>query len=198
MHKLLHAPFTLHKSLLAKIENEIENAKAGKPARVIAKVNSLVEPEMIQAFYRASMAGVEVDLIIRGMCCLKPGIKGVSENIHVRSIIGRFLEHTRVFYFENDGSAEVWAGSADLMKRNLLRRVETVFPIENKRLRERVIDDLHVYLSDNSQAWILSPEGRYHRVELKKRSGYYFCPSNFTRFNGEEILVQWKLSHFLT
>jgi len=167
MHKLLHAPFTLHKNLLAKIEHEIENCKAGKPARVIVKVNSLVEPDMIQAFYRASMAGVQVDLIIRGMCCLKPGIKGVSENIHVRSIVGRFLEHTRVFYFENEGSPEVWAGSADLMKRNLLRRVETVFPIENKRLRQRVIDDLHVYLSDNSQAWILSPEGRYHRVEFK-------------------------------
>lgn len=168
MHKLLHAPFTLHKTLLAKIENEIENARAGKPARVIAKVNSLVESEMIQAFYRASMAGVKVDLIIRGICCLKPGIEGISENIQVRSIVGRFLEHTRVFYFENDGNAEVWAGSADLMKRNLLRRVETAFPVETKRLRQRIIDDLHVYLSDNSQAWLLSSEGRYHRAELKE------------------------------
>jgi polyphosphate kinase len=165
MHKLLHAPFTLHKGLLAKIETEIENAKAGKPARIIAKVNSLVEPEVIQALYRASMAGVKIDLIIRGICCLKPGIEGVSDNIQVRSIIGRFLEHTRVFYFENNGNAEVWAGSADLMKRNLLRRVETAFPIESKKLRQRIIDDLNVYLSDNSQAWILSSEGRYHRPE---------------------------------
>jgi polyphosphate kinase len=165
MHKLLHAPFTLHKGLLSKIETEIENAKAGKPARIIAKVNSLVEPEVIQAFYRASIAGVKIDLIIRGICCLKPGILGVSDNIQVRSIIGRFLEHTRVFYFENNGDAEVWAGSADLMKRNLLRRVETAFPIESKKLRQRVIDDLNVYLSDNSQAWILSSEGRYHRPD---------------------------------
>ena len=165
MHKLLHAPFTLHDGLLKRIEREITHAEEGKPAHIIIKVNSLVEPEMIQAFYRASMAGVKVDLIIRGICCLKPGVKGLSENIHVRSIIGRFLEHTRVFYFENDDKPEVWAGSADMMKRNLLRRVETCFPIESKKLRQRIIDDLNVYLADNSQAWILSDNGRYQRVE---------------------------------
>ena len=110
------------------------------------------------------MAGVKVDLIVRGICCLKPGVKGLSENIKVRSIIGRFLEHTRVFFFENDGSPEVWAGSADLMKRNLLRRVETCFPIESKKLRERIIDDLNVYLSDNTQAWLLNEDGRYTRT----------------------------------
>lgn len=164
MHKLLHAPFTLHEGLLTRIEREINNANAGLPARIIAKANSLVEPEMIQAFYRASMAGVKVDLIIRGICCLKPGIEGISDNIHVRSIIGRFLEHTRVYYFENNDSPEVWAGSADMMKRNLLRRVETVFPIEPKKLRQRVIDDLELYLADNTQAWILSSDGRYERV----------------------------------
>jgi polyphosphate kinase len=165
MHRMLYAPFTLHKSLLAKIKREIDNAEAGKPARIIAKVNSLVEPEIIQAFYRASIAGVKVDLIVRGICCLKPGVKGLSENIEVRSIIGRFLEHTRVFYFENNKTPEVWAGSADLMKRNLLRRVEVCFPIEGKRLRQRVIDDLEIYLSDNTQAWLLAEDGRYHRVE---------------------------------
>ena len=164
MHKLLHAPFTLHDGLLKRIEREITHAQEGKPAHIIVKVNSLVEPEMIQAFYRASMAGVKVDLIIRGICCLKPGVKGLSENIHVRSIIGRFLEHTRVFYFENNDSHEVWAGSADMMKRNLLRRVETCFPIESRKLRNRIIDDLNVYLADNSQAWILSDNGRYDRV----------------------------------
>ena len=105
-----------------------------------------------------------MDLIIRGVCCLKPGIKGISDNIHVRSIVGRFLEHTRVYYFENNGEAEVWASSADLMKRNLLRRVETCFPIDSKRLKQRVIDDLQCYLADNSQAWILSDDGRYQRV----------------------------------
>jgi len=165
MHRMLYAPFTLHKALLTKIEHEITNAHAGKSARVIAKVNALVEPEIIQAFYRASEAGVKVDLIIRGICCLKPGVEGLSENITVRSIVGRFLEHTRVFYFENNGKPEVWAGSADLMKRNLLRRVEACFPIDSKRLRQRVIDDLEIYLSDNTQAWLLSEDGRYHRVE---------------------------------
>ncbi|MDH5357502.1 MAG: polyphosphate kinase 1 [Gammaproteobacteria bacterium] len=165
MHKLLHAPFTLHEGLLNRIEREITHAQAGKSAHIIAKVNALVEPEIIQAFYRASMAGVKIDLIVRGICCLKPGVIGLSENIHVRSIIGRFLEHTRVFYFENAGDEEVWAGSADLMKRNLLRRVETCFPIENKKLRKQVINDLEIYLADNTQAWMLSPEGRYHRVE---------------------------------
>lgn len=163
MHKILQAPFTLHEGLLNKIDREIAHAEEGKPAHIIIKVNAVVEQEMIQALYRASMAGVKVDLIVRGICCLKPGVKGLSENIHVRSIIGRFLEHTRVFYFANDGSPEVWAGSADLMKRNLLRRVETCFPIESKKLRDRIIEDLNVYLADNTQAWILSEDGRYQR-----------------------------------
>lgn len=165
MHKLLHAPFTLHEGLLNKVARETENAQAGKPARIIIKVNAVVEQEMIQALYRASMAGVKIDLIVRGICCLRPGVEGLSENIHVRSIIGRFLEHTRVFYFENAGKPEFWAGSADLMKRNLLRRVETCFPIESKKLRERVLEDLETYLSDNSQAWILNADGRYQRVD---------------------------------
>lgn len=165
MNKLLHAPFTLHDGLLDRINQEINNAEAGKPARIIAKVNALVEPEIIQSFYKASIAGVTVDLIVRGTCCIKPGIEGLSENIHVRSIVGRFLEHTRVFYFENDGDNEVWAASADLMKRNLLRRVEACFPIEQKKLKKRIINDLELYLSDNTQAWILSEDGRYQRVE---------------------------------
>ncbi len=164
MNRLLQAPFTLHQGLLNKIEREIAHARAGQPAHIIAKANALVEPEMIQAFYRASMAGVKVDLIIRGICCLKPQLKGISDNIHVRSIIGRFLEHTRVYYFANAGQPEVWAASADLMKRNLLRRVEACFPIEDKKLQQRVIQDLQLYLNDNTQAWILSPDGRYQRV----------------------------------
>ncbi len=165
MHKLLHAPFTLQEGLLNRVDREISHAQEGKPAHIIIKVNALVEPEMIQSFYRASMAGVKVDLIIRGICCLKPGIPGLSDNIKVRSIIGRFLEHTRVFYFENDGNPEVWAGSADMMKRNLLRRVETCFPIEPKKLKKTIIDDLNTYLADNSQAWLLSENGRYQRVQ---------------------------------
>jgi polyphosphate kinase len=165
MHKLMHAPFTLHQGLMNLIDRETEHAKAGAEAHMIVKVNSLVEPEMIQAFYRASMAGVKIQLIVRGMCCLKPGIEGLSENISVHSIIGRFLEHTRAFYFANNGAPEVWAGSADLMKRNLLRRVETCFPIESKKLKQRIIDDLTLYASDNAQAWALSSDGRYSRVE---------------------------------
>ena len=164
-NKLLHAPFTLMDGLLSRVDREISNAQAGKPARIIIKVNSLVEPTMISAFYRASMAGVKIDLIIRGICCLKPGIEGLSENIRVRSIVGRFLEHTRIYYFENDGEPEVWAASADLMKRNLLRRVEACFPVQSKQLRQQIIDDLNIYLADNVQAWHLAPDGRYQRVE---------------------------------
>ena len=164
-NKLLHAPFTLMDGLLSRIEREIANVEAGKPGHIIAKVNALVEPTMISAFYRASMAGVKIDLIVRGICCLKPGIEGLSENIQVRSIIGRFLEHTRIYYFKNDEEPEVWAASADLMKRNLLRRVEACFPIQPKQLRQQVIDDLHVYLVDNVQAWQLAADGRYQRIE---------------------------------
>ena len=169
MHKLLHAPFTLHDGLLKRIEREISHAEAGQKAHIIIKVNAVVEPEIIQAFYRASMAGVKVDLITRGICCLRPGIAGLSDNIQVRSIIGRFLEHTRVFYFANNGNEEVWCASADMMKRNLLRRVETAFPIEHKKLKKSIIEDLNTYLADNSQAWLLSENGRYKRVERSEQ-----------------------------
>jgi polyphosphate kinase len=181
MHKLLQAPFTLHEGLIKKIEREIEHAEAGRPARIVFKVNAVVEQEMVQALYRASMAGVKIDLIVRGICCLKPGVEGLSETIHVRSIIGRFLEHTRVFFFENGGEKEVWAGSADLMKRNLLRRVETCFPIESKKLRQRIIEDLETYLEDNSQAWILTSDGRYQRVE---------CPDTDTPIAAQQALLE--------
>lgn len=161
LNKLLQSPFTLHKGLLAKIEREIDYAKKGEPAKIIFKVNSVVEEQVMQALYRASQAGVEVKLIVRGICSLRPGIKGVSENIEVRSIIGRFLEHTRVYTFENGGSQEVYASSADLMNRNMFRRVEIGFPIESKRLKQRVLSDLGCYLQDNSQAWIMQSDGSY-------------------------------------
>jgi polyphosphate kinase len=165
LKKLLQSPFTLHKAILDHIEQEIKNANAGKEARVIAKMNALVEPEIIRALYRASIAGVKVDLIIRGICCLRPGIKGVSENIQVRSIIGRFLEHTRVFYFHNDGEPNLYCASADWMPRNLFHRVEACFPIEEKRPRDQIIKfGLLNYLSDNSQAWILQSDGSYKRA----------------------------------
>jgi len=164
LNQLLQSPFTLHKALLQKIDREIENALQKKPARIIAKFNSLVEPQVIQALYRASIAGVRIDLIVRGVCALRPGIEGISDNIRVRSIIGRFLEHTRIFYFENSGDPEVFASSADWMERNFFRRVEVAFPFVVKKIRDRVINDLHNYLSDNTQTWELHADGSYHRL----------------------------------
>jgi polyphosphate kinase len=151
--------------MLKYIERETENATAGKPARIIAKLNSLVEPKIIRALYRASQAGVRVDLIVRGMCALRPGVAGVSNNIRVISIVGRFLEHSRVFYFENGGDPVVYCASADWMRRNFLQRVETCFPILNQTLRDRVIrQGLLSYLEDNVQAWELQANGEYHRL----------------------------------
>jgi polyphosphate kinase len=161
LNKLLQSPFTLHKGLIDKIEREIENKQKGLPAKIIIKVNAIVEDELIRAFYRASQAGVEVKLIVRGVCCLRPGVEGISENIEVRSIIGRFLEHTRVYAFENGGDWEIYASSADLMGRNMFRRVETCFPIDSKKLHARVLKDLECYLKDNRQAWILQSDGEY-------------------------------------
>jgi polyphosphate kinase len=165
LNKLLQSPFTLHKRIIEKIETETKNAKQGKPARIIIKVNAVVEEQSIQALYRASQAGVEIKMIIRGICCLRPGIPGISENIEVRSIIGRFLEHTRVYVFENDGNPEIYASSADLMNRNMFRRVETCFPIENKKLHDRIMHDLECYLKDDSQAWILQSDGSYKQMQ---------------------------------
>ncbi|HIG64087.1 MAG TPA: polyphosphate kinase 1 [Methyloprofundus sp.] len=161
LNKLLQSPFTLHKGLIVKIEREIDFAKKGEAAKIVFKVNSVVESKAMQALYRASQAGVEVKLIVRGICSLKPGIKGVSDNIEVRSIIGRYLEHTRVYMFENGGNQEVFASSADLMSRNMFRRVEVGFPIESKRLKQRILDDLDCYLQDNSQAWLMQSDGSY-------------------------------------
>ena len=163
--KLLQAPFTLHDAMLEKIDREISNARAGKPARIIARMNSLVEPEVIKALYRASGEGIEVDLIVRGICCLRPGIPGVSENIRVRSVMGRFLEHPRIYYFENAGEPEVYGSSADWMPRNFFRRIETAFPIEAPNLKKRVIKEaLTTYLEDNTNAWLLQSDGQYQRV----------------------------------
>jgi polyphosphate kinase len=161
LNKLLQSPFTLHRGILEKIEREITHAKNGKLAKIIIQVNAIVEEQAIQALYRASQAGVEVKLIVRGICCLRPGIPGVSENIEVRAIIGRFLEHARIYAFANDGNQEVYASSADLMNRNMFRRVEICFPIESKRLYNRILHDLDFYLKDNTQAWLLQPDGRY-------------------------------------
>ena len=165
LKRLLQSPFTLHRGLLDKIAREAEHVQAGREGRIIAKMNSLSEPTVIQALYQASQAGVRIDLCVRGLCSLKPGVAGVSENISVRSIVGRFLEHSRVYYFANNGDEELYCSSADWMERNLLRRVETCFPILDPELRARVFhEELEIYFSDNSQAWILAPDGSYQRL----------------------------------
>ncbi|MGH7897876.1 MAG: polyphosphate kinase 1 [Candidatus Binatia bacterium] len=166
LKKLLQSPFTLHKTLLELIEAEAENARQRKPARIAAKMNALIEPTIIDALYRASQAGVPVDLIVRGMCCLKPGVPGLSENIRVRSIVGRFLEHSRVYHFHAAGKDLVFCGSADWMQRNFFGRVEIGFPVEDPKLRARILEEgLAAYLDDNSQAWQLQPDGGYRRLE---------------------------------
>jgi polyphosphate kinase len=152
--------------VLQLIAREGENAEHGLPARIIAKVNSIAEPKLIEALYRASQAGVKIDLIVRGICCLKPGVKGMSENITVRSIVDRFLEHSRVYYFENACQPQVFVGSADWLPRNLFRRIEVVFSIEDGVLRDRIMNEiLTVTLADNVKARMLSDDGSYDLAE---------------------------------
>lgn len=167
--KLFHAPFTLHKKLIELIDRE---AEYGENGHIIFKINALTEPEVMLALFRASQAGVRVDLIIRGICCLRPGVPGLSENIHVRSIIGRFLEHTRVYSFGNNGKPEIYCSSADGMVRNLINRVEVAFPVDDRDLAERLRSDLDAYLHDNCQSWELQPDGQYiqnHPAEGEER-----------------------------
>lgn len=169
LKKLLHAPFTLHAQLLNYIDDEIANAKAGKPAQIIVKVNALTEMQLINKLYEASQAGVQIDLIIRSICCLRPGLPGLSENIRVRSIVGRFLEHTRVYHFSNNGDARIYCSSADWMDRNLFNRVEACFPIEDPALKKRIYQQgLVNYLKDNQQAWLLQGDGTWIRVQAKE------------------------------
>jgi polyphosphate kinase len=165
----LVAPFELRDRLLVLIQREADNAKKGLPARIIAKMNALVDPGLIQALYEASQAGVKIELIIRGICCLRPQLKGVSENITVRSIVDRFLEHSRIFYFENACQPKIFVGSADCMPRNFFRRIEVVFPIEDGNLRERIISEvLELQLQDNVKARIMHADGTYSRPRLKR------------------------------
>jgi len=168
LNKLLLSPFTMHQAVLEKIKREAAHAKKGLPARIIVKMNALIEPKVVRALYRASMAGVKIDLIIRGICRLRPGVKGVSENIHVHSIVGRFLEHTRVMYFQNNDKAEVYCTSADWMERNFFQRVELAFPIATKKLSDAIIQHLDYYLRDNTHAWILNTDGSYTRRQAGK------------------------------
>lgn len=165
LKRLLQSPFTLHAGVLKRIDRETRHAKAGKPARIIAKMNALNEPQVVRALYLASQAGVQVDLIVRGACTLRPGLPGISENIRVRSIVGRFLEHHRIYWFANDGEPDLFCSSADWLERNLLRRIETGFPILAPELASRVYEEaLANYLADNCSAWALLPDGDYARI----------------------------------
>lgn len=170
LRHLWQSPFSLHTQILESIHSETRIAQAGRPAHIIAKMNALLEPETIMALYEASQAGVKIDLIVRGVCALRPGVPGLSENIRVRSVIGRFLEHSRIFYFRNDLAHNVYLASADWMDRNFFRRIEVCFPVLDKKLKRRVIDEgLKVYLHDNCQAWDMTSDGHY-RLKSPRRS----------------------------
>jgi polyphosphate kinase len=176
-HPLLVAPLTLASELVRLIEREAEHARAGRPAKIVAKMNGLLEQKTIEALYDASQAGAHIDLIIRGMCALRPGVKGLSENIRVRSIVGQYLEHSRIFDFANGGKPDIYCGSADWMTRNLYERCEVLFPIESERLTTRLRDEiLHSYLKDNVKARILQPNGDYIRA---KHSGEPFNAQDY-------------------
>jgi polyphosphate kinase len=163
------APFTLHKRLLAAIRNEARLAGEGKPARIVAKMNALLDTQVIEELYAASAAGVPIELVVRGVCALKPGIPGLSDNIRVRSIVGRFLEHSRIFHFQNDGAEDVYLASADWMERNFFRRIELAFPVLDPALKKRVIrEGLQAYLEDNLQAWCMNADGAYERLRPRK------------------------------
>jgi len=170
LNHLWQSPFSMHSEMLNAIRNEASLAKSGKRAHIIAKMNALLEPEIINALYEASQVGVKIDLIVRGVCALRPGVKGLSENIKVRSVIGRFLEHSRIFYFRSDLKHLVYLSSADWMDRNFFRRIEVCFPVLDKKLKKRVIEEgLKIYLQDNCQAWDMDSAGQYRR-KLPRRA----------------------------
>ena len=164
LKRMVQAPFTLEDEMVAAIERETAAAREGRPARIVARMNALSEPRVIRALYQASRAGVPIELLVRGICCLRPGVPGVSETIRVRSLVGRFLEHARVFWVHAGGEERVLASSADWMTRNLAHRVEVAFEIDDERLKRRVIEEcLEIYLADNAQVWMLDAEGCYRR-----------------------------------
>jgi polyphosphate kinase len=182
------APLDLAERSLALIAREAEHARHGRPAHIIAMMNALVDKSIITALYRASQDGVEIDLIIRGMCALRPGVRGVSDHIRVRSIVGRFLEHSRIFYFANGGQEEVYMGSADWMPRNLYERVEVIFPLKDALLRERVhVEILQAYLADNVKSRVLQKDGSYDRVW--RVQGKRKPPTGSSAFSAQDFLI---------
>ena len=170
-NKLVVAPLWMRNRFLHLIQMETENAKKGQKGHIIAKMNSLCDRDIIAALYAASQAGVKIELIVRGICCLKTGIPGISENISVHSIVGDFLEHARIFYFYSNGQEEIYMGSADWMPRNLDKRVEIIFPVEDERLKEEIKHILDIQLSDNTKAHLLQPDGTYVKPDKRKSAG---------------------------
>jgi len=206
MHKFSLAPLQLRDRFLQMILGEAENARNGKKAKIVVKINSLVDMEIIEALSVASTAGVKIDLIVRGICCLKPGIKGVSENISVRSIVGRFLEHSRIFYFYNDGQENVYLSSADWMTRNLDRRVELLFPVEDHKARNKVKDILNISLLDTQKARILNNDGNYTRIDKRGKESingqqlFYdllLKNDNKTKVKTDDMKEYWKENGFV-
>jgi polyphosphate kinase len=190
---LLVSPVDCAERTIALIDREAEHARAGRPARIIAKMNALLDKPVIQALYRASQAGVDIDLIVRGMCALRPGVRGVSDRIRVRSIIGRLLEHSRIYSFANGGDEQLYLGSADWMPRNLYERVEVVFPVFDPLLRQRVrYEILEAYLADTAKARTLQSDGDYVRADalLRKKSR-----AALPRFNAQEFLIGLAEGH---
>jgi polyphosphate kinase len=183
--KFLVAPVNLRRRIIEFIEREIGHGKEGK---IIIKVNSLVDREIISYLYRASIAGVKIELIVRGICCLRPGLAGISENIRVISIIGRFLEHSRIYYFHNKGQANLYVGSADLMPRNIDRRVEVLFPVSDPTLRQEILDNiLDVYLQDTEKGYLLQPDGTYERMNYSK-------DESINLFNSQEWFLNGRVT----
>ena len=195
LYKFSLAPVQLRDRFLQMILEEAENAKKGKKARIIVKINSLVDMEIIEALFEASTAGVKIDLIVRGICCLKPGITGVSENISVRSIVGRFLEHSRIFYFYNDGQEGIYLSSADWMTRNLDRRVELLFPIEDKKARNRIKDILEISLLDTEKARILNKDGIYTRIDRRGKDLINSQEAFYDLVIGNNEKIKKKIHH---
>jgi len=167
-NRLIVSPLGLHESVLGLIAREAEHARNGRPAQIVAKMNSLVDADVIASLYSASQAGVQIELLIRGICCLRPAVPGVSENIRVHAVIDRYLEHARIFHFKNGGQDEVFCSSADWMPRNFRRRVEVMFPISDESLKKRVIEEvLGTMRADNVKGWLLKPDGVYQRIEAE-------------------------------
>jgi polyphosphate kinase len=186
-NELIVAPLGLHERVMALIAREAEHARAGRPARIVAKMNQLVDRDVIEGLYRASQAGVPITLLVRGICCLKPGVPRVSETIEVRALVDRFLEHGRVFQFANGGKDEVYIASADWMPRNFHRRVETMLAIEDAAIRARLIEIMQLQIADNVKSWLLRADGKYDRVQAKPGAPAVRCQAKFIEMTRDRV-----------